>query len=130
MLNQLRTVAVTGLEIASAPGRHHLYARQLLGCLDAEARAHLWRLSRTALVRGGSLFLEFSAGEGPAGPDGLVRRLHPQAVVDELVAAGGRVVAVEEGPGLDAEDRPDPWTCRLQVRFDETNETNEEHVDG
>jgi len=115
--NELRTVAVTALEIATAG--HHVYARQLLGCLNDEGRAHLWRLARTALRDGGALFLEFSSGTGPTALDPLVRRLDTDQVVAEVAAAGGRVTHLEEGPGLDTEDRPDPRIARLVVRFDD-----------
>ncbi len=122
MLNELRTVVVSGAEIGLLQAPRHVYARQVVGCVDDEARRNLWRLARMAL-RGsdGSLFLEL-AGTRPGldhepEPTGLVRRLDADAVAAELEAYGGHVVAREDGPGTDLFDQPDPWTCRLQVTF-------------
>jgi hypothetical protein len=59
ILNELRSVLVAGAELARE-GRH-LYARQLIGCLDDAARDNLWTLARMAARGRGKLFLEFSA---------------------------------------------------------------------
>ena len=128
MLNELRTVLVAGAELAR--GRHHLYARQLVGCLDGAARRNLWLLARMALRGGGWLFLEFSAlgpvpdATGPGGPvgaapgpDGLVRRLDPDLVRREIEAAGGLVELQELGPGVDMLGDLDPLVCRLRVAW-------------
>lgn len=119
MLNELRTVAVTGLEIATAPGRWNLYARHLIGAVDDDARRNLWRLARTALSEGGSLFLEFSAPhpDAPAQPQHLVRRIDPTVIAHEVVQHGGHVVERWEGVGDDMFDQPDPAACRMQVTF-------------
>ena len=120
ILNELRSVLVTGAELAREP--HHLYARQLLGCLDGAARENLWRLARMALRNGESLFLEFSArvpGQrlpDPA-PAGLVRRLDPDVVRRELAEAGGDVLLEELGPADDLLGRPDPMVCRMRVTW-------------
>ena len=120
ILNELRTVLLTGAELAREP--HHLYARQLLGCLDDDARANLWVLARMALRGGGSLFLEFSADPdlpAPA-PDGLVRRLDADVVRREIEAAGGVVERVRIKPGVDMLDEPDPAVCRMRVTWPRT----------
>lgn len=119
MLNELRTVAVTGLEIATASGRWHLYARHVLGALNDDARRNLWRLARTALTDGGSLFLEFSSPhpDAPARPQHLVRRLDPAVVAREVAQYGGHVVERWDGAGHDMFDQHDPATCRMQVAF-------------
>ena len=121
VLGELRTVALTGAEIASAPGRAHVYARGLVGCVDGEARRNLWRLARTALRgSGGSLFLELATKPPnlPVRPAGLVRRLDADLVLRELAAYGGRVLDRDDGPGEDLFGEHDPSTCRLQVTFD------------
>jgi hypothetical protein len=125
MLGELRTVALTAAEVAHSPSRRHVYARHLVGCVDDESRRNLWRLARSAL-RGsdGTLFLEFAAVSSSTPetsapePAGLVRRLDADAIVRELAAYGGRVLAREEGRGSNMFDDPDDWTCRLQVGFD------------
>ena len=135
MLGELRTVAVSGAEIAAAAEHRHLYARGVVDCVDDEARRNLWRLARMALAGSdGSLFLELAASS-PAVPvtragraAGLLRRLDPDVVVREIEAYSGRVVAREEGPGEDLFDHPDPWTCRLQVTFGPTVPGGTPHV--
>ena len=135
MLGELRTVAVSGAEIATAAEHRHVYARGLVGCVDEESRRNLWRLARTALAgSSGSLFLELAASSPavpvhtPAEPRGLLRRLDADVVVREIEAYGGRVVAREEAPGEDLFDHPDPWTCRLQVTFGPTVPGGTPHV--
>ena len=117
ILNELRTVLLTGAELSRDP--HHLYARQLLGCLDDDARANLWVLARMALRGGGSLFLEFSADPDLPAPEpsGLVRRLDPDVVRREIEAAGGVVERMRVKPGVDMLDLPDPAVCRLRVTW-------------
>ena len=60
-LNDLRAALLAGAELAREPEPPYLYARGLVGCLDAEARANLWRLCSMSLRRGGALFLEYAA---------------------------------------------------------------------
>ncbi len=122
ILGELRSALLAGAELARDP--HHLYARELLGCLDAAARANLWRLAGMALRGGGSMFLQFSAadpdraGQLPVpGPRGLVRRVDPDLVAREIAAAGGEVTLVELGPGEDMYDEPDPLVCRMRVTW-------------
>jgi SAM-dependent methyltransferase len=119
ILNELRTVLVSGAELARDP--HHLTARHLLGCLDDRARDQLWLLCRMALRGGGYLFLEFSADPGAAAPEsapeGLVRRLDPAVVRREIEAAGGVVEHTRVRVGTDVLGSPDPAVCRMRVRW-------------
>ncbi len=120
ILNELRSVLVAGAELARDP--RHLYARELLGCLDDAARAQLWLLCRMALRRGHRLFLEFSAAtDDPTlpepGPHGLVRRLDPALVRREIEAAGGVVEHLRVQPGVDMLGAPDPAVCRMRVSW-------------
>ncbi|WP_134767254.1 class I SAM-dependent methyltransferase [Nocardioides sp. 1609] len=120
ILDELRTVLVTGAELAREP--HHLYARQLLGCLGPAARANLWVLARMGTRSGGRLFVEFSATEpgrrlpDPA-PGVLVRRLDADLVRREIEATGGVVELEERGPGTDVWDQPDPAVVRMRVAW-------------
>ncbi len=126
VLNDIRAVLLTGAELAREATPPHLYARQLLGCLDEDARANLWRLSSMALRRGASLFLEYAAtspGQPERTPDGLVRRLDPERVAAEIEAAGGLVVHSTVGPGADFLDKPDPAIARLEIRWDTARRT-------
>ena len=106
MLGELRTVVVTGAEVATIPGRRHLYARGVVGCVDEDARRNLWRLARMALHgTDGRLFLELATtGDDPTAtvePAGLARRLDADGVVAEIEAYGGRVDRRVDGPGTD-----------------------------
>lgn len=118
ILNELRSVLVTGAELAREP--HHLYARRLLDCVDEAARDNLWRLARMALRHGESLFLEFGATghrlPDPA-PAGLARRLDPAVVRREIARAGGVVLVEEVGPADDLMGAPDPAVCRMRVTW-------------
>ena len=119
ILNELRSVLVTGAELSRDP--HHLYARQLLGSIDDDARAQLWVLCRMALRSGGRLFLEFSARTDGAAADpspaGLVRRLDPELVAREVRSAGGVVERSRTRAGTDMLDRPDPAVCRMRISW-------------
>jgi SAM-dependent methyltransferase len=128
MLGELRTVVVTGAEVATIPARHHLYARGVVNCLDAEARRNLWRLARMGLHgTDGRLFLEFATTTSSAvlEPRGLAHRVDADAMVAELEAYGGRVDRRVDGAGTDLFDQPDPSTCRLQVTFPSTGATTD-----
>jgi hypothetical protein len=119
ILGELRQVLTFGARLARDP--HHVYARGLLGCLDAAAREQLWQLCRMGLRGSGrSLFLEFAA-VGPDAPEplpaGLVERLDPTAVVAEIEAHGGLVETHWVGAGEDLFDHSDPYVCRLRVSW-------------
>ena len=127
ILGELRSTLLHGTRLARDP--HHLYARHLLGCLDEQARGHLWLLARMALrPAGGRLFLEFpAAGAGvvpapPVQPDGLVRRIDPTAVQREIESAGGVVEHLWLGPGTDLFDLPDPAVCRIRALWPSDHE--------
>lgn len=118
-LNERRSALVAGAELARTPEPVNLYARELVGCLDAEALDHLWLLASMALRRGGLLLLEFAATgtEAPAVPAQLLRRVDVDAVVRGIEARGGHIVRVEVGPGDDYFDQPDPCVARLIARW-------------
>jgi SAM-dependent methyltransferase len=118
--NDVRSVLLAGAELAREPEPPYLYARDLVGCLDADARRNLWRFCSMALRRGGALFLEYAAaghGLGPATVEGLATRVDTDLLVREIVASGGQVVHREVGAGHDFFDRPDPRIARLEVRW-------------
>lgn len=113
----LADVLTAGAELGRAP--HHLYARQLLGCLDPGGRANLWLLARMALRGRGVLVLEFSAPgpSAPPAPAGLVARVDPAVVRREVEAAGGRVDRERVGAGVDLLGRRDPRVCRMVLSW-------------
>jgi SAM-dependent methyltransferase len=116
-LGSLTGVLAEGAELARTP--YHLYARQLLGCLDAGGRANLWLLGRMALRGRGVLVLEFSA-TGPTsvpGPEGLVERLDPAVVGREVIASGGRVDREQVAPGVGLLGGRDPRVCRMAISW-------------
>jgi SAM-dependent methyltransferase len=120
VLNDLRAVVLAGAELAREPEPVHLYARGLVGCLDREARAHLWRLCSMALRRGGALHLETSATHDDLPEwevDRLMRRVDVASLVTEIEAAGGHVVRRSTGPGTDFFDHADPHVARLEIMW-------------
>jgi SAM-dependent methyltransferase len=128
MFNELRRVLVLGARLARDP--HHLYARQLLGCLDEPARANLFKVGSMALRgRSQSMFLEFSATLPPGvdapepTPQPLVRRLDPDQVADEIAASGGRIAYRDVVEGADMFEVPDPAVCRMRVTWPHPKES-------
>lgn len=125
ILGELRSTLLHGTRLARDP--HHLYARHLVGCLDAAALDQLILLARMALRPGGGrLFLEFATtyDEEPGGdagtpvePSGLVRRVAPETVRAAVERAGGVVEALLVGPGEDMFDLPDPAVCRIRAAW-------------
>jgi SAM-dependent methyltransferase len=120
VLNDVRAVLLAGAELSREAVAPHLYARGLIGCLDADARRNLWRLCAMTLRRGGALYAEVSAARAdlPAAQvAGLVRRVDVAELTREIESAGGIVVHLEHGPGHDIFDQPDPHVARLEVRW-------------
>ena len=125
MLNELRRALLLGARFARDP--HHLYARQLLGCLDESTRANFFKIGSMALRGGHSMFLEFSAsspGAPPPGPAPLVRRLDPRLVAEEVAASGGRIDYRETAEGVDMFDAPDPAVCRMRITWPHPKENH------
>lgn len=115
ILGELRSTLLHGTRLARDP--HHLYARHLVGCLDAAALDQLWILARMALRPGGGrLFLELAVGE-PDPRDGLVRRTPLDVVRDGIEASGGVVEHLTVGPGEDMFDLPDPAVGRIRAAW-------------
>jgi hypothetical protein len=97
---------------------HHVYARQLVGCLDEPARENLFRLGAAALRGGRSMWLEFAVphrGAGDPEPVPLVERVDPDVLTAEIERSGGRVAHLEVAPGVDMFDNPDPAVARMRV---------------
>lgn len=116
-LGSLTGVLAEGAELARTP--YHLYARQLLGCLDASGRSNLWLLGRMALRGRGHLVVEFSATgpDVPAAPEGLVERVDPVVVRREVGASGGRIDHAKVGPGVGMLGGRDPRVCRMAISW-------------
>jgi hypothetical protein len=118
--NDVRSVLLAGAELAREPQPPYLYARDLVGCLDEDARRNLWRFCSMSLRRGGALFLEYAAtkaGLPSSTIENLAERVDTARLVREIEAAGGRVEHREVGAGHDFFDRPDPCVARLKVRW-------------
>jgi SAM-dependent methyltransferase len=106
ILGELRSTLAHGARLARDP--HHLYARHLVGCLDADALEQLWILARMALRPGGGrLFLEFAVS-----PDAS-----PDEVRAAIEASGGVVESLTTGPGEDLFDLPVPVVCRIRAAW-------------
>jgi hypothetical protein len=116
-LYDLREVLSFGLRLSRTPAPVDLYARFTMHALDHVGRRNVLRLASMALRRGGLLFLEFRTGQDAQRPHvfGEHRRyyLAPATVVKQIEAAGGRVVAQEQGTGLAPLKGEDPYVCRI-----------------
>lgn len=118
ILNETRHVFHLIAELSRDP--HHVYARQLVGCLNAGARENLFRLGSSVLRGGQAMWLELAVTR-PGAPDPepvpLVRRVDLDVLLGEIAASGGRVEHLEVGPGVDMLDNPDPAVARLKVTW-------------
>lgn len=116
ILNETRHVFHLIAQLSRDP--HHIYGRQLVGCLDEAARENLFRLGAAVLRRGQSMWLEFAVphlGAADPEPVPLVKRVDPDVLTAEIERSGGRVVHLEVAPGLDMFDNPDPAVARMRV---------------
>lgn len=113
---------------------HHLYARELIGCLDKPARDALFTIGAATLRRGAKMFLEFSAPlpKGVQAPDqepaGLVRRFDPAWLQREIEQTGGRVEHLSVAAGVDMYDNPDPAVARMIVSWPHPNAKETRHA--
>lgn len=121
-LNDRRSVLLAGAELARTDEPVNLYARQLLGCLDAEAQELLWLLCSMALRRGGSLYLEFSSGgrRPKLRPNRLLSRVEVDTVIAGITARGGIIDEVIIEPGDDYLDQPDQRIARIVAHWART----------
>lgn len=116
ILNETRHVFHLIAQLSREP--HHVYARQLVGCLDAPARENLFRLGASVLRGGRSMWLEFAVphrGAPDPEPRPLVRRVDPALLTEEIERSGGRVAHLAVAPGVDMFDNPDPAVARMRV---------------
>ena len=113
--NELRGVMLEGTALAVGDQPVVLYARQLINSFDDTARQNIFRLGRMV---GGSMFVEFSTGEGHILPEGLMGRIDPDYVVRQAASFGGRLVERSDGPGTGMFDQPDPSMTRLHLTFE------------
>jgi hypothetical protein len=117
-LNDRRSVLVAGAELARTDQPVNLYARHLVNCLDEESLDHLFLLSSMALRRGGSLFLEFSAGRrGALAPEHLMSRVDPAKIVAGIEARGGVIDDLQVGPSSGFLGEADPRVARLVAHW-------------
>lgn len=98
-----------------------IYARFMIHALADHGRANLLRLTSMGLRRGGLFFAEFRTVADMGQPHVFThqhrRFLHPDQVVAEIEAAGGRIVHREEGHGLAKFRGEDPHVCRIVARW-------------
>jgi len=132
ILGELRSTLTLGARLARDP--HHLYARDLIGCLDGAARSQLWMLAKMALrPGGGKLYLEFAVtGENlpEPQPEGLVRRVDPALVQAEIEAAGGVVEHLGINEGQDMLGNPLPGVARLRASWPSPKNLTQHRAEG
>ncbi|MFT4287766.1 class I SAM-dependent methyltransferase [Nocardioides sp.] len=118
ILNETRHVYRLIAVLSRRP--HHIYARQLVGCLDQAGRDNLFRLGSATLRGGQSMWLEFAAprlGARAPEPTPLVRRVDPDVLAEEIAGHGGRVDHLEVARGVDMFDNPDPAVARMRITW-------------
>ena len=120
-LDSLRQTLATGARLARLPGDKVVYGRFVLNNLTDAGRANFWRLTAMTLSGGGRCYLEFRTLQDRALPKEFGphfrRHLHPDRVVAEAAARGGRVVHREAGRGLSPLGAEDPHLCRLILEW-------------
>lgn len=94
-----------------------LYGRFLIHALQDDGRHALWRMARTALHSGGSLYLEFRTGKDAGARhefgEHFRKFLDTEMVVDEIEERGGTIGYRHEDHGLAPYRDEDPHVCRL-----------------
>jgi SAM-dependent methyltransferase len=121
-----RHVLTLGGLLSHEPAPVHLYGRFLLHSLTDRGRHNLWLLARTALRKGGRLYLEFLADQRRAADvthffgEHFRRPLRPRAVAAEIRAMGGRVEHREAGRGRAVFHDEDPYICRIVASWPRT----------
>jgi hypothetical protein len=96
-LLSLRSTLAEGARLAHAPGPRVVVARHLADATVRDGRAGAWRLCEMALRDGGSLYLEFWAGEPGRRHEGqLLAAVPTDVVVAELAERGAVIVHREE----------------------------------
>ena len=77
-----------------------LYSRHLLDVLGLEGRTNFWLLARTALLRGGMLYLRFrTTALQEAMHEPGFRALDPDVIEAEARARGARIVSRKDKRG-------------------------------
>ena len=126
LLDLRRVLTRASQFVVEHPGPRAVAGRLILDALPADARSHVWWVSRTVLLgNGGSLFLEVRAHDGvPAGHrDGAPWQtlVSPEQVVEEVTAHGGRVEeSVDVPPVEEGDDIRRTATIRMRVSWPDT----------
>ena len=99
-LYDVRQCLAAGTQLAGDPRDLVLMSRDLIDVLDLEGRANFWLLSRTALLGGGRLYLQFRTQERKAdAQEPGFRTLDADEIEAEARARGARVVSREDNRG-------------------------------
>jgi len=113
------TFAASCSDVGRAP---IVYARFLLHALEETGQRNLYDFSAGVLRDGGRFYCEFRTGKDRDRPHvfGEHFRNHPEpeAVVDELQAAGASIIEHHEGHGMAVYRHEDPHVCRLVASWD------------
>ena len=100
-LYDVRATLALGARLAGEPDDDLvLYSRHLLDVLGLEGRTNFWLLARTALLRGGKLYLRFrTAALKDAMREPGFRALDPDVIEAEATARGARTVSRKDRRG-------------------------------
>ncbi len=119
-LTEVRSTLVTGALLSRLPGPTVVLARHVADATNADGRANLLRLARMALGGRGRLYLQVLSAPAPGGNPLGVHPIDVDALVEQVHASGGTVVArhdlAGERPGA-TDPGATPYLCRLVVQW-------------
>ncbi|ANH36574.1 LicD family protein [Nocardioides dokdonensis FR1436] len=119
-LTEVRSALVTGALLSREPGPRVVLARHVADATNADGRANLLRLARMALGGQGRLYLQVLSAPAPGGNPLGVHPIDVDALVAQVEASGGTVVArhdlAGERPGP-TDPGATPYLCRLVVQW-------------
>lgn len=119
-LTEVRSTLVTGALLSREPGPKVVLARHVADATNADGRANLLRLARMVLGGQGRLYLQVLSAPAPGGNPVGVHPVDVEALVAQVEASGGTVVArhdlAGERPGS-SDPGATPYLCRLVVQW-------------
>lgn len=109
-LSELRSVAVTGAQLAREPGPRVMLARHVADATDRAGRENLLRLARMVVRDSGRLYLQVQTARTPTSRRVGISPLDLDRLIEQVHATGGSVLERydldERADGADDADEP------------------------